>query len=221
MNPIDKIKKLLRLGRCSAATPAEAAAAMKKAVQLAAEHGIDLSKVPTDDENGSGATHTTEPSQAGPAHVLASRFVKRHFSVATIFDSTGPKPVIHFIGLEINCQLAQYCYVYLVRSSRSAWRKRSNKRLRDRISFLRGFFAAINQMMPAVFHREGLIFSADHYIESVILAGNPGASLTQMKPKMGSGKVSECSFFHGLQAGRKAGIREGIRGTSSALITEH
>ena len=218
-NPIiEKIKKLLRLGRCSGATAAEAAAAMNKAIALAAQHGIDLSQVPTEDPSRGGTTHTTEPSQAGPAHVLASNLVKRHFSVSTLFDSTGPKPVIHFIGLDTNCQLAQYCYVYLVRSSRAAWRNRSNKRLRDRDSFLRGYFGAINQVMPAIFHREGLIFSADDYVQSVILAGRTGVTLGSVRSRSKPGKISESAFHHGFMAGQQGGIREGIRGTEQPLI---
>lgn len=48
MNPIiDKIQKLLRLAKCSAATPAEAAAALEKAIQLAMQHGIDIAKLIT------------------------------------------------------------------------------------------------------------------------------------------------------------------------------
>ena len=217
MNPIlDKIKKLLRLGRDSAASPAEAALAMAKALKLAADHGIDLSQVPTDDPAAGGMTHETEPSQAGPAHRLASRLVKRHFGVETLFDSTGSKPVIHFIGLETNCQLARYCYVYLVRASRAAWRKRQNRRLRDRESFLRGYFAAIDKLMPATFHQPGLILAAGPYIEGVILAGKAGVSIktTETKPA----KLSDAAFFHGILAGKQGGIRNAIRGTDKPLI---
>lgn len=213
----EKIKKLLRLGRCSAASPAEAAQAMAKAMALAAENGIDLSQVPTDDPERGGMTHETEPSQAGPAHRLASRLVRAHFGVDTLFDSTGDKAVIHFIGLETSCQLARYCYVYLVRASRAAWRTRTNRRLRDRESFLRGYFAAIDALMPAAFHRSGLIVSSQPYINGVILAGKAGVKIGTI----GSGKpqkISESAFFHGHRAGEAGGIRNAIRGTDKPLI---
>lgn len=210
---IDKIKKLLRLAKDGAATPAEAATALAKALAMAAENGIDLSKIPDDSTSGSGMSHATEPSQAGLPHRLAARLVSRHFGVEAIFDSTGKKPVIHFIGIDENCHLAIYCYVYLVRSMRTAWRKRTNRRLRDRESFLRGFTAAIDNQMPAVFHRPGLVLSTKAYIEGVILAGKTGVTIkeTQSKPK----KLNAASAIEGGIAGRKAGIRNALRGSET------
>ena len=132
MNPaFAKIKKLLRMAKDRAASSAEAATAMRKAMELAAEHGIDLTAIPPDDPEHGGMTHASETSQAGPAHRKAAALVRRHFGVDPLFDSTGEKPVIHFIGFESNTQLALYCYTYLVRASRAAWRKRANKRRED------------------------------------------------------------------------------------------
>jgi hypothetical protein len=215
MNPIiDKIRKLLRLGKDSKATPNEAAVAMAKAMQLAAAHGIDLSQIPDDTGSNGGISHTTEPSQAGLPHRLASMLVKRHFSVSTLFDSTGKKPVIHFIGLPNNCDLALYCYVFLVRSMRTAWRKRENRRLRDRASFLRGYAAAIDSLMPATFHQPGLIISADEYIETVILANQHGVKIKTL----GNGrknKISDAAFRNGYRQGKQTGIHNAIRGSET------
>lgn len=218
MNPIiEKIKKLLRLGKDSKATPNEAAVAMAKAIKLAAENGIDLSSIPTDDSGTGGMSHVTESSQQGPAHRLAAWLVKRHFSVATLFDSSGKKPVIHFIGIDTNCQLASYCYTYLVRSSRTAWRKRENRRLRDRDSFLKGYFAAIDSMMPEVFHRDGLILSTDNYVQTVIFAGRTGIIFKPMASAW-KGGLSDSAFRHGVRSGNRDGIRNAIRGTDKPLL---
>jgi hypothetical protein len=211
---LDKIKKLLRLGRCSAATPAEAAAAMAKAMQLAAEHGIDLSKLPADDGKGGGMTHQSEPSTKGVSQFEASRLVKRHFGVDTLFDSTGSKPVVHFIGLEENCHLARYCYVYLVRSMNAAWRTRANRRLRDRRAFIRGYAIAVDRAMPAVFHQPGLVLSADAYIAEVL--ASPGCKITQIGGK--DSKLSDAAFREGFITGTGAGIRNALRGTDKPLI---
>ena len=216
MNPIiDKIRKLLRLGRDSAASPAEAALAMAKALQLAAEHGIDLAKLPSEDGKGGGLTHQTENSTKGMAQSLASGIVKRHFGVDTLFDSTGPRKVIHFIGMEDNCHLARYCYVYLVRASRAAWRKRLNRRLRDRSAFLRGYFVAIDRAMPAVFHRPGLVLSVDSYIQATF--ASPGTKLSVSSPK--PAKLSDAAFREGFVTGTEAGIHNAIRGTDKPLIS--
>lgn len=214
-NPIiEKIKKLLRLGRCQGATPAEAAAAMSKAMQLATEHGIDLAHVPTGDDGDSVMTHVTENSTMGVAQGYASGLVKRHFNVDTLFDSTRGKRKIHFIGLEENCHLAAYCYVYLVRAMNAAWRNRSNRRLRDREAFIRGYAIAINRAMPAVFHQPGLVVASQGYIERVLVP--PGAKM--IDPKKQREKFSDSALNEGFAAGRRDGIRNAIRGTDKPLI---
>jgi len=220
MNPIiDRIKKLLRLGRNGAATMAEAAAALKKAQELAAAHGIDLGAIPADVEGHGGMTHVTEKSQAGLPHRLASGIVKHHFGVDTLFDSTGAKPVIHFIGCETNCQIAVYVYVYLVRAMRAAWRNRTNRRLRDRDSFLRGFASGVESMIPAKFHRAGLVLCTERYVAGVILAGK-NAKISTIRAG-GKNKPSERAFFHGYRDGKNTGIHNAVRGTNTELLPEN
>jgi Protein of unknown function (DUF2786) len=211
MNPIiERIKKLLRLGKDNAATPAEAAAALAKALQLAAENGLNLEDIPADSDSGI-LSHETIKSQAGPAHKLASGIVRRHFGVATLFDSSAAGHTIHFIGLPDQTALASYVYQYLVRTMRSAWRTRANKRLRDRDSFLSGFASAINSLMPAAFHRPGLILCAETYIKEVII-GDSRAKISTLK---GPQAKSDKAFSHGHRAGLKAGIRNAIHGTET------
>lgn len=210
-NPIiERIKKLLRLGKDGAATPAEAALALSKALKLAAEHGLKLEDIPADSDSGI-LSHETIKSQAGPAHRLASGIVKRHFGVSTLFHSTNDGGKIHFIGFPEQTALASYVYEYLVRAMRRAWRTRSNKRMRDRDSFLRGFAAAIEDLMPETFHQPGLTLCADKYIHDVILRGSGSKMTTLASPKAKSDKA----FFHGLKAGSKAGIRNALRGSDT------
>lgn len=211
MNPIiERIKKLLRLGKDGAATPSEAASALAKALKLAMDHGLRLEDIPADSDSGI-LTHETVKSTAGPAQLLASGIVKQHFGVDTLFITGGSKE-IHFIGLPEDVELASYVYTYLVRTMCRAWRTRENKRLRDRNAFLRGFAAAMNRLMPAVFHRPGLILCAKKYVEEVICVG-PGysKSTTIAAPKA----KSERAFSDGLDAGRKAGIRNALRGSNT------
>ena len=219
MNPIvDRIKKLLRLGNNEAATMAEAAAALKKAQELAVEHGIDLGAIPADVDGPGGMTHVSEPSQAGMPHRLASGIVKHHFGVDTLFDSTGAKPVSHFIGCETNCQIAVYVYIYLVRAMRAAWRNRTNRRLRDRDSFLRGFALGVETMIPEKFHQTGLVLCTKRYVEGVILAGK-NAKITPIKTG-GKKKLSDRSFFEGYRDGKITGIHNAVRGSNTELLPE-
>ena len=207
----EKIKKLLRLGNCKGATAAEASMALAKAQQLAAEHGISLSEIGDTEDGQSGLTHITVPSQAGLPHKLASGIIKRHFGVDTLFDPTGDKATIHIIGTPSQAQLAEYVYVYLVRTIRKSWQSRENRRLKNRESFLRGFAHAISSQLPAVFPQTGLILSCKHYIEDKLMS--PGEKLRTLP--LSKKSLTQAAFSEGLRAGRKTGIRNALRGSDT------
>lgn len=211
---IEKIKKLLRLGKDKGATAAEASSALAKAQQLAAEHGISLSEIGEADEETGVLTHISVPSLKGLPHRLASGLIKRHFGVDTLFDSTGAKAVMHIIGTPSQAQLAEYVYIYLVRALRQSWQQRENRRLKNREAFLRGFSHAISRQLPEVFPQTGLILSHQSYIEDRLL--NPGEKLTSLP--VSKKPLSEAAFSHGLRAGRQAGIRNAIRGSETLSL---
>lgn len=213
MNPaLDKIRKLLRLSKCSKATPNEAAVALAKAMQLAAEHGIDLDQVSTDD-NASNVTHRTTTALFGVAERNAANLVKKHFNVDALFSKRSGRSVIHFIGYPESCDLAIYVFVYLVRCARSAWKKRINKRLRNRESFIFGFFLAIDELMPPKFHQPGLVPAFKSYTEEVLLQGRKIIT-RKIAPKSAPVK----SLTAGYLAGKNNGIHAPIRGTEYPLI---
>lgn len=214
MNPaLEKIRKLLRLSRDSKATPNEAAVALAKAMQLAAEHGIDLDQVTTD-ESPSTVTHRTTAAVFGVAERNASSLIKKHFNVDALFSNKSGKAVIHFIGYPETCDLAIYVFVYLVRCARHAWKNRANKRLRNRSSFIFGFFLAIDQLMPPKFHQAGLIPAFKTYTEEVLLCGAKVIT-RRVAPKSTPVK----SLTAGFLAGKQNGIYAPIRGTSQPLIS--
>ena len=213
MNPIlDKIRKLLRLSKCAKATPNEAAVALAKAMRLAAENGIELDKVSTDDADAH-VTHRTTPAPFGVAERNASSLVKRHFNVDVLFSKRGGKAVVHFIGYPETCDLAIYVFVYLVRCSRNAWKNRHNKRLRNRESFIYGFFLAIDKLMPPKFHQPGLMPSFKSYTEEVLLQGCKLIT-RPIAPKSTPVK----SLTAGFRSGMNNGINNAIRGTDKPLI---
>jgi hypothetical protein len=213
MNPIlDKIRKLLRLSKCSKATANEAAVALAKAMQLAAEHGIDLAKVSTE-ESDSSVTHRTTPAPFGVAERNASSLVKRHFNVDALFSSSSGKKVVHFIGYPETCDLAIYVFVYLVRCAKSAWKNRSNKHLKNRESYIYGFFLAIDELMPPTFHQPGLVPSFQTYTEHVLLSGRKIIT-KPVAPKSTTIKALTSGFL----AGQKNGIHNSVRNTDNHLI---
>jgi hypothetical protein len=216
-NPIlDKIRKLLRLAKNDGASANEAATALRKAMELAEANGIDIQSVKLLDGETWNLTHHSEKSLAGTAHRLAAGIVQSHFGVEALFQTGSGWKGVHFIGQEINCQLASYAYIYLVRSMSRAWTKRENKRLRDRVSFLRGYAYSIGRLMPAAFPNPGLILSAKAYIETVLLGGTPGLKMVETKqPKK---NLSQSALLAGLRAGKDAGIRNAIHGTNTPQI---
>jgi hypothetical protein len=213
MNPtLEKIKKLLRLARDNSATPAEAAAALAKAIAMATESGIDLDKVSTDD-NSQSLTHRTVKSCFGDAERNAAHTVRKHFNVEALFYSNGKKRVVHFYGFPEACDLSIYVFVYLVRASKSAWKNRANKRLKNRSAFIMGFFFGIDEHFPEKFHQDGLLPSFQAYRDEVLLSG--GKLITrQIAPKT----ISVKSLSAGWKAGKNKGINNAIRGTDKPLI---
>jgi hypothetical protein len=182
-------------------------------MQLAAEHGIDLDKVSTDDGR-SPVTHRTTAARFGLAERNASSLVKKHFNVDALFSNRTGKPVIHFIGFTEQCDLAIYVFVYLVRCAKSAWRNRSNKRLKNRDAFIFGFMIAIDDLMPPRFHQPGIVPAFKAYTEAVLLS--PGSKLTTRPCAPKNTPVK--SLTAGWLAGKRNGINPAIRGTDKPLI---
>lgn len=211
MNPItEKIRKLLNLGRDGAATPNEAALAMAKAQQLAAQHGISLTEIPADGDAGSWLTHITTKSRRDLANRLAQNLVQTHFGVRCCFQWNAVRSVIHIVGTRDQAEIATYVYIYLYRSLNRGWARRKNRRLRDRESFMSGFAYAISQQLPEVFPQTGLVLSTAHYIETQLI--RPGMTVRESPPP--KDRVSPAALLSGYRAGKSAGIRNAISAPS-------
>lgn len=205
MNPIiEKIRKLLALAKNDGSTANEAAIAMRKAISLASEAGVDLDSIPTDTAT-SATTHVSIKSTKGCAERFASCLIMHHFSVSTLFYSCGAKRVIYIIGFPEQCAIAEYVYVYLVRSMKKAWRDRSNKRLKNIGAFMSGFATAIHNQMPEKFHQDGLKIVHDDYIQNVILHGS--GKITTIPNKSTN---STAASYAGYRAGAATTINNAI-----------
>jgi len=208
---IEKIKKLLRLARDKSASPAEAATAMSKALEMAATAGIDLSKVPTD-AHSSSLTHRTTKAPWGSAERHAAVLVCKHFSVQALFSEIDGRKVVHFYGRVDACDLAIYVFVYIVRCARTAWKNRANKRLKNRASFIYGFFLGIDELLPAKFHQPGLLPAFKAYRDEFLLRGEKLVNKTITLKKAPVKALSA-----GYHAGRKTSIHQAIRGNNPLL----
>lgn len=212
---LNRVKKLLRLARDRAATPAEAAAAMAKAAAIAGEHGIEHDSIDTGGDShqpGTGPlSHAKVKTDSGPAARMAVTLIQDQFGCRAIFAGkelviVGPGAFVHVAG---------YAFTYIRRSMLAAWRHRPDKRVRNRRCFLAGYAGAIERDMPDNFRNHTII--PDDKFESYLQESVwPGQSLRlsdvpQRKIKKWSGKAA----WAGFQAGNRNSIRGALPAAAS------
>lgn len=209
----ERIKKLLRLARDKAATPAEAAAALSKAQAIAEANGRELPADPGEspDPKRNVLSHHRVETASGYAERKAAWLITVQFPVKFIWGWGGlseSRRAIYFIGPPCFVEIAGYCHTYLRRTMAMAWRKRANKRLKNRRAFIDGFAAAIYEQMPEEFRGRGLveIDAAAYFITHI----KPGATLSKMGQL--SARASSASLTAGWIAGKRHAIRNALEG---------
>ncbi len=111
---LDRIRKLLRLGRSS--HKAEAEAAIAKAHELAQEAGIAIEGVDADQE-ATRITHERGSLKARThSRLRCHNILKRHFSVWIIGSGDG----VLYVGPAVNIAIAQHVEAYLIRECSTA-----------------------------------------------------------------------------------------------------
>lgn len=149
MKPIDKIKKLLRLARSS--NQHEAALAMKRAVELAAAHQVEIDGLDPDDD-ASRITHREDETLSRMPYdrTFASFICRRFFRVEPIQCDVirmvrgWPKKgyQMRWVGTESDVEIARYVYQFIYRHFAFCWRKHRG-RCRNRYSFVKGMYQGL------------------------------------------------------------------------------
>ena len=114
---IERIRKLLRLGRSN--HPAEAQAAIAKAHELAQGAGIAIEGIDADREPARITHERTGVKARTHARKLCHSILKRHFSVLAVGCSSGGI----YVGPAVNIAIARHVEAYLVRECSDAWMK--------------------------------------------------------------------------------------------------
>ena len=144
---IEKIKKLLRLGRRPNRN--EAMAAIAKAHELAAAQGVAIDGVDPDAEHAKITHESGGITRRSHARKLCHGILKRHFGVMVIGSSDGAI----YVGPDVNIQIARHVEEFLVRHVRNAQRewesvkkigKRRTPSPERRRSFENAFFGAVD-----------------------------------------------------------------------------
>jgi hypothetical protein len=156
MNHVEKIKKLLRLARDGAASPAEAAVALERAMDLMARHNIEVSELDLDAETERFVTERVRVgARLSEAKYLIGNLVMTYFPVRlTIFSKYGfkrgrlvPEKELAFMGTEQDVAIAIYVFDFLVGASSRAMsayvagEKKARRRAtpRKKAGFLQGW----------------------------------------------------------------------------------
>jgi hypothetical protein len=144
---IEKIKKLLRLGRSPNCN--EAMAAITKAHELAAAQGVAIDGVDPDAEHAKITHESGGITRRNHARKLCHGILKRHFGVMVIGSSDGAI----YVGPDVNIQIARHVEEFLVRQVGSEWREwaelkkigaRRKAPPERRRSFENAFFGAVD-----------------------------------------------------------------------------
>ena len=144
---IEKIKKLLRLGRSPNRN--EAMAALAKAHELAEAQGVAIAGVDPDAEHARITHESGVITRRSHARKLCHGILKRHFGVMVIGSSDGAI----YVGPDVNIQIARHVEEFLVRQVGSEWREwaelkkigtRRKAPPERRRSFENAFFGAVD-----------------------------------------------------------------------------
>lgn len=159
---IEKIKKLLRLGKDSAATQAEAELAIKRAFELASEYQIEIETISLEDDIRRIVSEEF-PVQArlSFARKKILNLLVAFFNVNVIINRVRArcfpilKPTVTFIGKPVDIQIARYVYDYLhttcatcLKTFCAAQRRRPARSTQE--SFIQGFVYGVSSTLKAV-----------------------------------------------------------------------
>ncbi len=168
---IEKIKKLLRLGRSPNRN--EAMAAIGKAHELAAAQGVAIDGVDPDAEHAKITHESGGITRRSHARKLCHGILKRHFGVMVIGSSDGAI----YVGPDVNIQIARHVEEFLVRQVGGEWRewesvKKIGKRRKPsperRRSFENAFFGAVDlelKLRPIRNDAEQIRMAIEKYVQ--------------------------------------------------------
>ncbi|MGR4892279.1 DUF2786 domain-containing protein [Sphingopyxis sp. LARHCG72] len=216
---IDKIRKLLALGKGS--TEHEAASALAKARALMDEHGItdaQLAMAEIEEATARGSRAARPPKW----ETLLARSVEHALDVYSFIDGTGKRT---FIGRGPSAEIAAYAFAVLFRTlkaQRQAYLagplkrvKLARKRLRADV-FCEGWAFAVRRKIaelvperPADPLRDQYL--AEHYPEL--------SSVTARSAKLSATKVIG-DFWAGHDAGREVDLHSGVAGAAAPLALQ-
>lgn len=227
MNHIEKIKKLLRLARDKAASPAEAAQALARAMELIAKHDLDLGEINLDEPTEKFIRdHIHVGLRVSLVKKLVAGILVSFFHVKVCLTS----PRLAVLGRESDVQIATYVFDFLVRSCTrecGLWTQveRANRRKITTVkknSFIRGWISGVSSNLEPVKAQieaagsRSIILMRQAALEDFYAAEFPHTrTITIAK-----GRENTAALVSGWQAGKQTNVRTPLNGNPAPLRLE-
>jgi len=217
---LDKIRKLLRLGKSSNAN--EAALALSRAFELARKHQIDLDSVNLDDEEIERLL--IKVGARVPFERLRILGLVKHFFRVEIVVC---RPNVAFIGRQTDVMIARYAHDFLLRSLRAgvaAFKAESRLKLSEtrRKSYIQGFIYGIADKLEATSQTLALENSrfalvatdADPRVQAAAAALYPGTvNMPIVKPRL-----DKNAMISGWCDGKQVDVRTPLSGPAAPTL---
>ena len=192
-------------------TQGEIENALFLAKKLADKHNIDLNSVDADDHR-EPITHrfSGDPKSRLQFEVKYSAMIVSQFFNVKSISSGYSKQTIVFIGTQIDIDIAEYVFNFLITHFRYEW-KTKRGRLRNRQSFMYGMYIGLcyklNQANHLLGEKEGLILcKRESEIEDYKNTRFPNLISKSHAPK----KKAETAMSRGITSGLNTNIRNGL-----------
>lgn len=221
---IDKIKKLLRLGR--SANRHEAELAMQRAFELAEKHRIDVEQLDLDEREAAVVHEWFKVGQRiSFLKKRALAVVMRFFHVNVCLST----PEVVFVGRATDIAIAHYVFEFLVRTATRLLRafesgERAQRRKVNhakRTNYIHGFIYGIvekldgaKQTMPLTDSQSAIVVAEDRAREDYLKELIPN----QRTKRIEGSRRNKTALMAGYHDGKKTSIHQPIAGTPGAPL---
>lgn len=228
MNPhVDLIKKLLRLGRDKAASPAEASQALNRAMELIRKHDIDLATLDLDEEEERMVLERIEIGwRVSLAKHHALKILINHFNVHVVLS----KPDAAILGTESDVAIAIYVFEFIQGAcarATSAWAKREKLVRRKttgqkRLAFQQGWFYGLRDGLKPPGETTGIlddsktalvIAARQKRLQQFVSEEFPETTTVQRK----NPRLNRTAIYQGFLAGRETKIHKPLTSGTQQL----
>jgi hypothetical protein len=206
---IDRIKKLLRLGRRSDHV-AEAESAMAKAMELADQAGIGIAGLESDTDTPKITHERSDLKRRSHSRARCHVILRRHFSVRVIGSSERG---CLYVGPSANIAIARHVEEYLVRVCARCLSECQEKRKTRtfRVQFEDGFYAAISRTLrlrPIRNDWEAVSAAVEKYV---------GDHFKITHRSISNGRRNNVAFMHGVSSGLATPVDRPVTGSPAVM----